>query len=118
MTRHLLQWTQGTVYLRLLQPDRAEKRYSVARRGFVRLKVPWETALVSLDLAALYRADGRWKELEELAADTFDRFCDLCADFEAIVALSLWVDAVEARRGVKAAIAGAREVVTARMARP
>ncbi len=118
LTRHVLQWTEGKVYLRLIRPDRAEKRYKVARRGFVRLEVPWETALVSLDLAALYRADGRWKELEDLAADTFGRFRELCADFEAIGALSLWVEAVEARKGVNAAISGAREVVMARMVSP
>ncbi len=127
LTRHLLQWTEGSIFLRMNRPDRAEKRFNVARRGFVRLEVPWETALVSLDLAALYRADERWKELETLAADTFGRFCELCADFEAIAALSLWVEAVKTdaagqaiggRRGVKTAIAAAREVVEARKARP
>ncbi len=118
LTRHLLQWTEGKVYLRLERPDRAEKRYNVARRGLVRLEVPWETALVSLDLAVLYRADGRWKEVEDLAVDTFDRFCELCADFEAIAALNLWVEAAEARKGVNAAIDAAREVVASKMPRP
>ena len=76
--------------------------------------MPWETALVSLDLATLYRVDERWEELEDLAADTFGRFRELCADFETITALSLWVEAVQARSGVEAAIATAREVVEAR----
>ncbi len=118
LTRHVLQWIEGRVWERLNRPDRAETRYGLAQRGFGRLEVPWENALVSLDLAALYRVDERWEELEDLAANTFDRFCELCADFEAIAALSLWVESVEARKGVKAAIAAAREVVTARMARP
>ncbi|MCP3960497.1 MAG: hypothetical protein GY719_21845, partial [bacterium] len=118
LTRHLLQWTEGRIHLRMRRPERAEKRFHVARCGFVRLEVPWETALVSLDLAALYRAGERWGELEDLAADTFGRFRELAADFEAIAALSLWVDAVEARRGVKAAIAAAREKLEARKARP
>ncbi len=118
LTRHKLQWSEGKVYLRLERSDRSEKRFKVALRGFVRLEAPWEAALVSLDLAALYRAGERWEELEDLAADTFGRFRELCADFEAIGALSLWVDAIEARRGVKAAIAGTREVVAARMAHP
>ncbi len=118
LTRHLLQWTEGRVYIRLKRPNSAEKRFNVARRGFVRLEVPWELALVSLDLAALYRASERWPELEALAADTFGRFRELAADFEAIGALSLWVDAVEARRGVKAAITAARETLEARKARP
>jgi tetratricopeptide (TPR) repeat protein len=115
LTRHLLQWTEGKVYLRLDRPDRAEKRFKVARRGFVRLEAPWETALVSLDLAALYRESGRWDELLDLAADTSRRFRELCGDFEAIAALSLWVDAVQARHGVAAAIEGARDVVAGRM---
>ncbi len=118
VTRHLLQWIGGLIFLRLDRPDRAETRYSLARRGFVRLDLPWEIALVSLDLAALYRAGERWKELEDLAADTFGRFRELCADFETIGALSLWVDAVQARRGVKAAITAARETVETRMGRP
>ncbi len=118
LTRHLLQWTEGKIFVRMNRADRAEPRFNIARRGFVRLEVPWELALVSLDLAALYRAGGRWAELEALAADTFGRFRELAADFEAIAALSLWVDAVEARRGVKAAIAAAREVVEARKACP
>ncbi len=72
---------------------------------------------MSLDLAALYRHARLWKELEALAADTFGRFRELCGDFEAIAALGLWVDAVEARRGVKAAITAAREKIEARMGR-
>ncbi len=117
LTRHLLQWLEGKIYLRMRRPDRAETRLNLARRGVVRLEVPWETALVSLDLAALYCDGERWPELEALAADTFGRFCELAADFEAIGALSLWVDAVEARRGVSAAIAAARETLEARKAR-
>ncbi len=118
LTRHLLQWTEGKIFARIDRPDRAETRFNVARRGFVRLEVPWELALVSLDLAALYRAGERWEELEDLAADTFRHFRELAADHEAIAALSLWVDAVQARRGVEAAIDAARETLEARKARP
>ncbi|MCP3957078.1 MAG: hypothetical protein GY719_04435 [bacterium] len=117
LTRHLLQWTEGKLYQKLNRQDRAETRFKVARRGFVRLEVPWEIALVSLDLAALYRASGQWAELETLAADTFRRFRELCGDFEAIAALSLWVDAVEARKGAAAAIDTARGVLEARSPR-
>ncbi len=114
LTRHLLQWTEGKLYMKLHLPGRAERRLKTARRGFVRLEVPWETALVSLDLAALYRARGEWTALAEIAADTFRRFRELCGDFEAIAALSLWVDAVEARKGAAAAIDAARGVLEAR----
>ena len=95
--------------------DRAETRFKVARRGFVRLKVPWEIALVSLDLAALYRAWHQWTDLESLAVDTYGLFRELCGDFEAIAALSLWVEAVQNRKGAVAAIDAARQVLEARM---
>ncbi len=93
---------------------RAEQLLEIARRGFVRLDLPYEIALVSLDRAALHGLFGEWEDLEDLAADTFARFCELAADVEAIAALSLWVEAVEARRGVRAAIDAAREVLEAR----
>ncbi|MCP3959661.1 MAG: hypothetical protein GY719_17570 [bacterium] len=117
LTRHLLQWTEGKLLLRLSLDHRGERRLQTARRGFVRLQVPWEIALVSLDLAAVYRARRQWADLETLAADTFRRFRELCGDFEAIAALSLWVDAVEARDGAAAAIEAAREVLEARSRR-
>ena len=75
------------------------------------MEAPWELALVSLDLATLYRAGEEWEKLEALAADTFRRFRELAADYEAIAALSLWVDAVQARKGVEAAIEAARQVL-------
>ncbi len=115
--RHFCQWIEGKAWLRQGFRRRAAQAFEVAHRGFVRLDAPREIALVSLDLAAEYRHARRWKELEALAADTFDRFRELCGDFEAIAALSLWVDAVQARRGVKTAIEVARETITTRMAR-
>lgn len=107
----------GRVASKVKTLDRAETRYRVARRGFVRLGAPWEIALCSLDLAALYRAGEQWEKLEVLAADTFQRFRELAADFESITALSLWVDAVQARKGVEAAIEAARQVLAARAER-
>ncbi len=117
--RHRLRWIEGQVWLKAPHHlPRAKRAFQIARRGFLQLGAPWELALCSLDLATLYRAGERWAELEALAADTFGRFRELAADFEAIAALSLWVEAVEARRGVSAAIAAARETLEARKARP
>ncbi len=39
------------------------------------------------------------------------RFRELAADYEAIAALSLWVDAAQTRRGVAAAIEATRQVL-------
>ncbi len=115
--RHHCQWIEGRAWLRMGLDRRAEQAFKVARRGFVRLDAPWEIALVSLELAALYRLYGQWEELEALAEDTFRRFRELCGDFEAISALSLWVDAVHAREGAEAAIDAAQKTIQARMPR-
>ena len=68
-------------------------------------------ALVSLELATLYRTWVQWDDLETIAADTFRCFCELSGDCEAIAALSLWVEAVENRKGAAAAIDAARKVL-------
>ena len=117
LTRHLLQWTEGRLYVKLCLHHRAEARFRVARRGFVRLEAPWELAFVSLDLAVIHRLCNEWEQLEALAIDTFRLFRELATDFEAISALSLWVDAVEAREGAAAAIDAARKVLEARSPR-
>ena len=76
---------------------------------------PFEIALVALDLGGLHRLFGEWEALEELAAKTYDRFRKLSGDTEAVVALSLWMDAVRAQSGTAAAMAGARKIVEARV---
>ena len=114
LTRHLLQWTEGRFYMKLCLHRRAEVQFKVARRGFVRLEAPWEIAFVSLDLAVIHRLCNEWEPLEALAENTCGLFCEFCGDFEAIAALSLWVEAVENRKGAAAAIDAARKVLEAR----
>ncbi len=131
---HKLNWTEALCWRALGMDARAEQAFKVARRGFLRLRLPWEIALVSLDLCTLHRDCGEWLALESLAADTCRRFRALSGNTQALTALSLCVDAARARRALSAAagrelleqaqrnaaaaIAGAREVVAARMARP
>ncbi len=132
---HKLNWTEGLCWRALGMDARAEQALKVARRGFIRLRLPWEIALVSLDLCALHRECSEWPELESLAADTYQRFRALSSgDTQALAALSLCADAARARtalsatagrelleqaqRNAAAAISGAREVIIARMARP
>ena len=111
ISRHRLQWIEARVWSRLMLDARAEQAFKMARRGFVRLEAPLQIALVSLDLAALYRTWNQWEDLETLAADTSRRFNELCADVEATAALLLWVEAVENRKGAAAAIDAARKVL-------
>ncbi len=126
MPRHRLQWLEGLVLGRLEScgaragyslPERAERAFQRAREGFIQLRAPWEIALVGLDLAALYRALGRWDDLFAVAFDTLQRFRQLSGNTQAVAALSLCVDAARARSGAAAAITAAQEVIAARAAR-
>lgn len=92
-------WVEGLIWCKTGCHARAEKLMCMALEGFQALKLPWESALVGLDLAALRHLCGEWDKLEELAADTFQRFRLLAANTKAIAALSLWNDAVKARKG-------------------
>ncbi len=135
VARWKLHWVEGLIWRRLAMDARAEQAFKVARHGFINLRLPWEIALVSLDLCAVHHEHGEWPELEALAADTSRRFKRLNANTHALTALSLCVNAARARRtlavaagqeeieqaarnNAAAAISDAREVVIARMARP
>ncbi len=115
--RHHCQWIEGKAWLRFGMEQRGMQSLKVARRGFLKLGAPWEIATVSLDLALLHRSSGQWKELEDLAEDTLNNFCELCGDFETITALSLWLEAVQERSGVQAAIDHTRRTIEKRMPR-
>ena len=110
-----LYWVEGLVLLKLCLWRRAEQLLKKARGGLLALGAPLEIALVSLDLSALYHLEGRWADLEELAADTYRRFCDLSADSEAIAALCLWKDGVEMRTLTDEVISAAKTAIEERM---
>ena len=60
--------------VRLRPPRRAGLPCGVERVH--RLDLPWEIALTSLDLAELLRLAFRWRDLAELAAETYQRFLE------------------------------------------
>ncbi len=129
-----LQWVEALAWERLGMHARAEQAFKVARSGFIRLRAPWEIALVSLDLCVLHRDHGELPELKALAEDTYERFRSLSGNTQAVAALSLCVDAARARlalsttagqemidqaqRNTAAAIEGAREVIATTMVQP
>ena len=90
-------WIEGRIHVRRGSTERAERSYKKAQQGFIKFQTPYEIALVGLDLASLFRFSKRWAELEELAADTYQRFGDLQEDTEALAALKLWLDGAQAR---------------------
>ena len=112
-------WIEGMIFFRRGSAFvlRGEQRLKRALAGFSKFQVPYETALVSLDLSGLYRFQKRWLELEELAAETYRRFRDLREDGESLAALKLWLEAVQSRSLSEELISEVKTTLEARMRR-
>ncbi len=95
LPRYQLYWVDGLSLIKLGSGRRGERLMHRARAGFREVGACFELALVGLDISELYRDEGRWDELKELAAETFRQFKALSADAEAIAALKLWKDAID-----------------------
>ncbi len=113
--RYRLLWCEGLVCSRTGGHARAEKAFRVALEGFEALELPWEIALVGLDLGVLLQLFGEWAELRKLAEETYHRFCLLSADTEAIAALSQWVAAVRAQTLDEELVGKTRRIIAARV---
>ena len=99
--RYRLYWVEALIWDRLGMHAKAEKLFRRALEGFEALRMPWEVALVGLDLAALLHLCGEYAQLEKVAASTFERFRTLSgADRHTLAAFSLWVDAVKQRKWI------------------
>lgn len=81
-------WVKGRIVRGLGQPRQAESLFLVAREGFLAEGIPYETALVSLDLALLYAEQGRTAELKKLAVEMVPIFSSRHIHREALAALS------------------------------
>ena len=99
-------WVKGRIERGLGQLQRAESLFLAARDGFVAEGVPYDTALVLLDLALLYAEQGRTAELKKLAEEMLPIFTSRQIHREALAALVFLRQAIEAEH------AGA-EIVTA-----
>jgi tetratricopeptide (TPR) repeat protein len=60
-------WVYGKIALGLGQPEEAETYFLAARNGFLTLQMPYDAALVSLQLVLLYVDQKRTAELKSLA---------------------------------------------------
>ena len=105
----------STAINEIVLDQHAERLFRRARQGFLELGAPFELALVGLDLSELLKREGRWSELEDLAAETFESDCLLSADTESIAALSLWMDAVRAKKLDDGVVADVRLKLEQRM---
>jgi hypothetical protein len=96
VTQNRRTWVAGKIARGLGQEKEAETLFLTARRSFVVEEIPYEVALVSLDLAALYAKQGRMEELKRLAAEMLPVFSSRQIHREALAALTFWRQAVEA----------------------
>lgn len=91
-------WLKGKIARGLGQAKEAESLFLVAREGFLAEGIPYETALVSLDLSLLYAEQGRTPELKRLSAELVPIFASRQIHREALAALAFLQAAVEAER--------------------
>ena len=89
-------WVRGKIAKGLGQLHQAETRFLAARDGFVAEGIPYDTALVSLELALLYAEQGRTGELKRLADEMVPIFASRHIHREALAALAFFRQAAEA----------------------
>jgi len=70
MTLLRLRWLEGQVAQGLHRLDQAEAAFREVRDAFVELGIEYDVALVSLELATVYAAQGRTTEMRRLAEET------------------------------------------------
>lgn len=88
-------WVRGKIASGLGQPRLAESLFLAARDGFVEEGVPYDTSLVSLELATLYAGQGRTQDLRRLAEEMLPIFSSLQIHREALAALAFLKQAIE-----------------------
>jgi tetratricopeptide (TPR) repeat protein len=91
-------WAKGKIELGLGQSDSAEELFLSARTGFLKQGIPYEAAMVSMDLAILYAEQCRSSELKQLAAEMLPIFSSLRIQREALAALMFLKQALDAER--------------------
>ncbi|MFL6193795.1 MAG: hypothetical protein ACJ75H_06460 [Thermoanaerobaculia bacterium] len=91
-------WVRAKIARGMGQLRRAESLFVAARDGFVAEGVPYDTALVSLELALLYAEQGRTAELKRLAVEMLPVFSSRHIHREALAALAFFQQAAEAEK--------------------
>jgi tetratricopeptide (TPR) repeat protein len=91
-------WVEGRIARGLGQERDAEALFLRARDGFLAEDAAYDTALVSLDLAALFAKQGRVKEVKRTAEEMMPIFSSRQIHREALAALIFWKQAVDAER--------------------
>lgn len=95
-------WLEGRIALGLGDPVEAERSFLDVRNGFDQADLPYDMALVALDLAALWLEQGRNREIQTLLDETVTVFQVRGIRREAIGALLMLREAFERERGTAA----------------
>ncbi|HEX4966441.1 MAG TPA: tetratricopeptide repeat protein [Thermoanaerobaculia bacterium] len=99
-------WVEGRIARGLGQDRDAEVLFLRARDGFLAEDAAYDTALVSLDLAALYAEQGRTAEVKRIAEEMVPIFSSRQIHREALAALAFWKQAVDAERAGAELVSG------------
>jgi tetratricopeptide (TPR) repeat protein len=105
-TQNRRKWVKGKISRGLGQADQAESLFLAARDGFIQEGIPYDTALVSLELATLYAEQGRTADLKRLAEEMVPIFSSLHIHREALAALAYLKQAAEAERATLDLVSG------------
>lgn len=90
-----LRWTEGKVAASTGRPAEAEEAFLEVREELAADSLAFDTALVSLDLAALYFKEGRLDETKSLAQEVIPVFRSREVFREALAALIVFQQAAE-----------------------
>lgn len=91
-------WVEGKIARGCGDSQGAESSLLVARYGFLKHGIAYESAQVSLELSLLYLQEGRGAEVKRLAAEMVAVFEEEAVHREATAALILFRDAAELER--------------------
>ncbi len=98
LTQNRRKWVKGRIALGLGQTTQAERLLLAARDGFIADGIPYDAALVSLELAVLYARAGRTADLKRLAQEMLPIFSSLQIHREALAALTFLRKALDDER--------------------
>jgi len=88
-------WVKGRIARGFGQTALAESLLLAARDGFLAEGIPYDTALISLEIATLYAEQGRMPELKRLAGEMVPIFSSLQIHREALAALTFLKQAID-----------------------
>jgi tetratricopeptide (TPR) repeat protein len=87
-------WIKGKIERGLGHEDSSESLFLAAREGFLAEDLPYEAALVSMELATLYAEQHRTAKLKQLATEVLSIFTSRHIYREALAAVILFVQAI------------------------